>query len=158
MTKKSKWQFWIDRGGTFTDIVAQTPQGNLETLKLLSENPGQYQDAAIHGIQKFLGKETPANRDIESVKMGTTAATNALLEHRGEPTLLVITKGFRDALRIGYQDRPDIFALDIRLPRMLYTEVVEVKERISAHGEIIHSLEEEELQKSLISAQAHGIN
>jgi len=158
MTKKSKWQFWIDRGGTFTDIVAQTPQGNLKTLKLLSENPGQYQDAAIHGIQKFLGKEAPDNRDIESVKMGTTAATNALLEHRGEPTLLVITEGFRDALRIGYQDRPDIFALDIRLPRMLYTEVVEVKERISAHGEIVRSLEEEELQKSLISAHTHGIN
>ena len=158
MTKKSKWQFWIDRGGTFTDIVAQTPQGNLKTLKLLSENPGQYQDAAIHGIQKFLGKETPANREIESVKMGTTAATNALLEHRGEPTLLVTTEGFRDALRIGYQDRPDIFALDIRLPKMLYTEVVEAEERISAHGEIVRSLEEEKLQKSLTSAHTRGIN
>ena len=98
------WQFWIDRGGTFTDVVACTPQGHLKTLKLLSENPGQYQDAAVYGIQKFLSASKSHVREVDSVKMGTTVATNALLQHRGEPTLLVITEGFRDALRIGYQD------------------------------------------------------
>lgn len=152
------WQFWVDRGGTFTDVVACTPQGHLKTLKLLSENPGQYQDAAVYGIQKFLSASKSHVREVDSVKMGTTVATNALLQHRGEPTLLVITEGFRDALRIGYQERPDIFALDIRLPQMLYKEVAEVKERISAKGEIIRSLDEEALQNSLIAALDRGIN
>ena len=135
-----KWQFWIDRGGTFTDIVARTPDGGVLTRKLLSENPSQYQDAAIQGIRELLslapGERLPVER-IAAVKMGTTVATNALLERRGEPTLLVITRGFGDALRIGYQARPKLFALDIELPEMLYDEVLEVDERVGARGEII---------------------
>ncbi|MCW8975478.1 MAG: hypothetical protein OQL10_07145, partial [Sedimenticola sp.] len=115
----SKWQFWVDRGGTFTDVVARKPDGELVTHKLLSENPAQYPDAAIQGIRDLLGvakdQALPADR-IDTVKMGTTVATNALLERQGEPTLLVVTRGFRDALRIGYQTRPDLFALDIELP------------------------------------------
>jgi 5-oxoprolinase (ATP-hydrolysing) len=132
------WQFWIDRGGTFTDIVAQRPDGQLVIHKLLSENPDRYTDAAIQGIRDILGVPSDApipSQQIAQVKMGTTVATNALLERKGDRTVLVITKGFRDALRIGYQNRPDIFARQIVLPEMLYERVIEVEERYSAQGE-----------------------
>ena len=133
----NKWQFWIDRGGTFTDVVARTPDGELLTHKLLSENPEAYKDAAVHGIRQLLGLKPgdsmPAER-IEAVKMGTTVATNALLERKGEPTLLVITKGFRDALRIAYQARPKIFDRHIQLPELLYSQVIEVDERRGPDG------------------------
>lgn len=132
------WQFWIDRGGTFTDIVAQTPEGQILIHKVLSENPERYQDAPLQGIREILGltSDQPLpDQQIEVIKMGTTIATNALLERKGEPTVLLITKGFRDALRIGYQNRPDIFARQIILPEMLYKKVIEVEERYSAQGE-----------------------
>ncbi len=135
-----RWQFWIDRGGTFTDVVARRPDGTLATHKLLSENPAQYADAAVAGIRHLLGiaaDETIPAAQIEAVKMGTTVATNALLERKGERTALVITCGFRDALRIAYQNRPRIFDRHIVLPELLYSQVIEVDERIGAHGEII---------------------
>ena len=134
-----RWQFWIDRGGTFTDIVARRPDGGLTTHKLLSESPGQYRDAAVAGIRHLLGLQPgqPVTADqVECVKMGTTVATNALLERKGEPTLLVVTQGFADALRIGTQARPDLFARAIRLPEMLYAEVLEVAERVDAGGAV----------------------
>jgi 5-oxoprolinase (ATP-hydrolysing) len=135
-----QWQFWIDRGGTFTDIVAKTPSGELKTHKLLSENPERYQDAAVQGVRELLGLKSgeaiPAER-VEAVKMGTTVATNALLERKGERTLLVVTKGFRDQLRIAYQDRPKLFVRKIELPELLYEDVIEVEERIDAHGQVI---------------------
>ena len=140
----SRWQFWVDRGGTFTDVVAMDPEGRVHTRKLLSEDPARYRDAAIAGIRSLLGvpdgAPLPAGR-IAAVKMGTTVATNALLERKGEPTLLVITRGFGDALRIGYQNRPELFTLDIRLPEMLYSRVLEVRERFGAHGEVIEPLD-----------------
>ncbi|MCY7387425.1 MAG: hydantoinase B/oxoprolinase family protein [Burkholderiales bacterium] len=139
------WQFWVDRGGTFTDIVAKLPDGSLLTHKLLSENPEQYRDAAVAGIRHLLGvpRDAPIPVDqIESVKMGTTVATNALLERKGEPTVLFITKGFRDQLRIGYQNRPRIFDRQIKLPKLLYSDVVEVEERIGARGEVVIPLNE----------------
>ena len=141
----SRWQFWIDRGGTFTDVVARAPDGALHTHKLLSENPEQYRDAAVAGIRHFLdlmpGEPIPGDK-IAAVKMGTTVATNALLERKGDRTVLFITKGFRDQLRIGYQNRPHIFARHIVLPELLYSEVVEVEERIGAHGEVVAPLNE----------------
>ncbi len=136
----TKWQFWIDRGGTFTDIVAQSPDGEIFSDKLLSENPEQYEDAALQGIRDFLNitaQDPIPSHKIASVKMGTTVATNALLEHKGDRTLLVITKGFRDALRIGYQNRPDLFALNVKLPEQLYETVIEVDERVDAKGNIL---------------------
>lgn len=137
---KGKWEFWIDRGGTFTDVIGKTPDGNIVSHKLLSENPEHYEDAAIQGIRYllFLGASDNIPMDrIKSIKMGTTVATNALLEREGERTLLVITKGFGDILRIGYQQRPKIFALDIQLPDMLYSDVVEIDERMDIDGNII---------------------
>ena len=135
---RTRWQFWIDRGGTFTDIVANSPDGKLVIHKLLSENPERYTDAAVQGIRDILGIAAnvpiPAAQ-IEAIKMGTTVATNALLERKGDRTILLITKGFRDALRIGYQNRPNIFARHIVLPQMLYDRVIEVAERYSAQGE-----------------------
>ena len=135
-----RWQFWIDRGGTFTDIVGRAPEGALRTLKLLSENPQQYRDAALEGIRRMLGLAsdeliTPAH--VDSVKMGTTVATNALLERRGERTLLVTTRGFRDALRIATQARPRLFERRIVLPELLYERVIEADERIDARGEAV---------------------
>ena len=138
------WQFWIDRGGTFTDIVARRPDGSLATHKLLSEHPERYRDAAVAGIRHLLdvapGKPLPAGA-IEAVKMGTTVATNALLERKGAPTALAITRGFRDALRIAYQNRPKLFARHIVLPELLYGQVVEIDERIGAHGDTVRELD-----------------
>ncbi|MFS8119994.1 MAG: hydantoinase/oxoprolinase family protein, partial [Microcoleus sp.] len=135
---RTSWQFWIDRGGTFTDIVAQKPDGKLVIHKLLSENPDRYTDAAVQGIRDILGiaagESIPAG-EIAAIKMGTTVATNALLERKGDRTILLITKGFGDALRIGYQNRPNIFARHIILPEMLYDRAIEVAERYSAQGE-----------------------
>ncbi|WP_260291243.1 hydantoinase B/oxoprolinase family protein [Sedimenticola hydrogenitrophicus] len=155
-----KWQFWIDRGGTFTDVVAQRPDGSLVTHKLLSENPAQYRDAAIQGMRDLLGvgrdEPLPAER-IDAVKMGTTVATNALLERHGEPTLLLVTRGFGDALRIGYQTRPELFTLDIELSEMLYSQVVEVDERVGAQGELIRPLDEAAARAGLQSAHDQGL-
>src|SRR6186713_2144064 len=156
----ARWQFWIDRGGTFTDVVAKRPDGMLVTHKLLSENPEQYRDAAVAGIRHLLGLKSgepfPAER-VECVKMGTTVATNALLERKGEPTLLVTTRGFRDALRIAYQDRPRIFDLHIVLPELLYTRVIEADERVGAAGDVVRPLDAEALQRDLESAYAAGL-
>ncbi|MBE9007156.1 hydantoinase B/oxoprolinase family protein [Fortiea sp. LEGE XX443] len=154
------WEFWIDRGGTFTDIVAKRPDGELVIHKLLSENPERYTDAAVQGIREILGVSAdaaiPSDR-IAAVKMGTTVATNALLEKKGDRTVLVITKGFRDALRIGYQIRPDIFALEIILPEMLYERVIEVEERYSAQGEELIPLNLDGVRPELQAAYDDGI-
>ncbi|MBD2176099.1 hydantoinase B/oxoprolinase family protein [Pseudanabaena sp. FACHB-1998] len=153
-TSHNQWQFWIDRGGTFTDIVAQRPDGEIVLHKLLSENPDRYTDAPIQGIRDILGLSPNASIPIEqiaAIKMGTTVATNALLERKGDRTVLLITQGFRDALRIGYQHRPNIFARHIVLPEMLYEQVIEIEERYSAYGEVLIALNEDaairELQK-----------
>ena len=160
----NRWQFWIDRGGTFTDIVAKKPlpEGGftLVTHKLLSENPEQYRDAAVAGIRHLLGLKsgdaiTP--EQVECVKMGTTVATNALLERKGEPTLLVTTRGFRDALRIAYQNRPRLFDRRILLPELLYTEVIEAQERVGAAGELVEPLNEADLLAELKAAHARGL-
>jgi len=157
----ARWQFWIDRGGTFTDIVARRPDGTLVTRKLLSENPGRYRDAAVAGIRDLLGlapgAPLPADA-IDAVKMGTTVATNALLERKGEPTLLVVTRGFADALRIGYQHRPKLFVRRIELPTMLYAAVLEVDERIGARGEVIRALDTDAARRDLQDAHAAGID
>ncbi len=155
----ARWQFWIDRGGTFTDIVARRPDGTLLTQKLLSENPEQYEDAAIAGIRRLLDVPTSAliPRDtIDVIKMGTTVATNALLERKGEPTVLFITRGFRDALRIAYQNRPRIFDRHIVLPEVLYSKVVEVHERLGAHGDTVLPLDEMRVRADLESAYDEG--
>jgi 5-oxoprolinase (ATP-hydrolysing) len=156
----NRWQFWIDRGGTFTDIVAKRPDGTLITHKLLSENPEQYRDAAVAGIRYLLGvaPSEPVTPDlVECVKMGTTVATNALLERKGERTLLVTTKGFRDALRIAYQNRPRLFDRQIHLPELLYSAVVEARERVGAHGKVLEALDEAALRADLAAAYASGI-
>ena len=156
----TRWQFWIDRGGTFTDIVGCAPDGALHTHKLLSENPSQYPDAAVEGIRRLLGlapeESIPAQR-VACVKMGTTVATNALLERKGERTVLVITRGFRDALRIATQARPRLFDRHIVLPEMLYERVIEAAERVSARGEIVESLDESALRAGLQGAFADGL-
>ena len=155
------WQFWIDRGGTFTDIVAKKPDGKIIIDKLLSENSDAYKDAAVAGIRRILElkKEDKIPTDIiSSVKMGTTVATNALLERKGDRTLLLITKGFGDLLRIGYQNRPLLFDLNIKLPELLYERVVEVSERLNEKGEVVTELNEEEVRNSLIKAKSDGIN
>jgi len=155
-----RWQFWIDRGGTFTDVVGRRPDGSLVTHKLLSENPEQYRDAAVAGIRHLLGLQpheaiTPAR--VECVKMGTTVATNALLERKGEPTLLVTTRGFRDALRIAYQERPRIFDRHIVLPELLYSRVIEAMERVGANGEVVMPLDEAHLRERLWAAFDAGL-
>jgi 5-oxoprolinase (ATP-hydrolysing) len=154
------WEFWIDRGGTFTDVIGRRPDGELVTHKLLSENPEAYRDAAVHGIRHLLrlkaGDTIPSER-IAAVKMGTTVATNALLERKGDRTLLLITKGFRDALRIGYQARPKIFAKHIIKPDMLYERVVEVDERVRADGAVERALDLDAVRAALEQAQADGI-
>src|SRR5215510_10861709 len=147
-----KWHFWIDRGGTFTDVVARSPKGQITARKLLSQNPGAYDDAALEGIRMSLGLPSgapiPAER-IAAVKMGTTVATNALLERKGERTLLVITRGLKDQLEVGYQNRPDIFARRIVKPEMLYARVVEANERIRADGVVEQPLDAQALQRDL---------
>jgi len=155
------WQFWIDRGGTFTDIVGRQPDGTLVTHKLLSENPEQYRDAAVQGIRDLLGLtqgDTIPAGTIDAVKMGTTVATNALLERKGDRTLLLITKGFGDLLRIGYQARPKLFDLNIVVPELLYERVVEVDERLDKDGEIIRPLDEDSAREALRKAKADGID
>ena len=157
---KNRWQFWIDRGGTFTDIVAQRPDGNLIVHKLLSENPERYADAPLQGIRDILGvapQQPLPTEQIGVVKMGTTVATNALLERKGDRTVLVITQGFKDALRIGYQNRPDIFARQIVLPEMLYERVLEVEERYSAQGEERVPVQIAQLREQLQQAYDAGI-
>src|SRR5947208_14341240 len=137
--QNGQWDFWIDRGGTFTDVVGRRPDGTLLAHKLLSENPEAYRDAAVQGIREMLALERGAlipDGAIGAVKMGTTVATNALLERKGERTLLIITKGFRDALRIGYQARPKIFARHIIKPEMVYERALEVQERVRADGTV----------------------
>ncbi len=155
-----RWQFWIDRGGTFTDIVAKKPDGSLVTHKLLSENPEQYRDAAVAGIRHLLGLKAgePIRADVvDCVKMGTTVATNALLERKGEPTLLVTTRGFRDALRIAYQNRPRLFDRQIVLPELLYSAVVEAQERVGAQGEVLQALDETFLKMDLLAQYTKGL-
>ncbi|HZA94990.1 MAG TPA: hydantoinase/oxoprolinase family protein, partial [Burkholderiaceae bacterium] len=159
MTNAPRWQFWIDRGGTFTDVVARRPDGSLTTHKLLSDNPEQYSDAAIAGIRRLLDVRADAPVPvhlIDSVKMGTTVATNALLERKGEATLLVVTRGFRDALRIAYQNRPRLFDRHIVLPELLYSRVIEVDERIGAHGDVIQALGLAAARSELEAAYAAG--
>jgi len=152
------WHFSIDRGGTFTDIVAMDPAGRLHTSKLLSENPQQYDDAAVHGIRTLLERLEPgATPSIGSIRLGTTVATNALLERRGEATLLVTTRGFRDQLRIGYQNRPELFALEIRRPASLYAQVEEIAGRLDAGGRVIEALDVESTQAMLSAARAQGL-
>ena len=156
----NKWQFWIDRGGTFTDVVAKSPQGTIITHKLLSENPEQYEDAPVQGIRDILGltqaQPIPIN-EIEVIKMGTTVATNALLERKGDRVVLVTTKGFKDALQIGYQNRPDIFALQITLPEMLYESVIEVNERYTTTGEELQPVDRDEVRRDLQAVFDRGI-
>src|SRR5262245_6821051 len=155
-----QWQFWIDRGGTFTDIVGRRPDGTLVTHKLLSENPEHYKDAALQGIRDLLGvagtAPIPSGR-IAAVKMGTTVATNALLERKGERTAVAVTRGFADALRIAYQNRPKIFARHIVLPEMLYERVVEIDERIDPKGEVLAKLDLEAARTGLKTAYDTGI-
>ncbi len=155
-----KWDFWIDRGGTFTDVVARDPDGRIAARKVLSENPEAYEDAALEGIRQFLGVASDApipGHRIKAVKMGTTVATNALLERKGDPTALVITHGLKDQLEIGYQERPDIFAKKIVKPEMLYRRVIEANERVLADGTIERALDEEQLRNDLEVAHATGI-
>jgi 5-oxoprolinase (ATP-hydrolysing) len=154
------WQFWIDRGGTFTDVVAKRPDGALLTHKLLSENPEQYDDAALAGIRALIGagpgEAIPSDR-IEAVKMGTTVATNALLERKGDRTVLAITRGFADALRIAYQNRPRLFARHIVLPELLYERVVEVDERMQADGTVLAPVDLDGARAGLQAAYDDGI-
>jgi len=155
------WQFWIDRGGTFTDIVAKNPDGNIVVDKLLSENTSAYKDAAIAGIKRILGLNNcdtiPTNK-ISCVKMGTTVATNALLERKGDRTLLLITDGFGDLLKIGYQNRPLLFDLDIKLPELLYEKVVEIPERLDSQGKVIKNLDIKKARQALKEAKSEGID
>jgi 5-oxoprolinase (ATP-hydrolysing) len=154
------WEFWIDRGGTFTDIVARAPGGELLTHKLLSENPEQYDDAAIAGIRHLLGLragEPIDSSQVASVKMGTTVATNALLEHKGERTALLVTRGFGDALRIAYQNRPKLFARQIVLPELAYERVVEIDERVDAAGRVLVPLDEAAARAALAELKEQGI-
>ncbi|NMM06148.1 hydantoinase B/oxoprolinase family protein [Polaromonas sp.] len=159
-TGSGRWQFWVDRGGTFTDVVGKRPDGTLVTHKLLSENPEHYKDAAVAGIRHLLGLKAgePIRADVvDCVKMGTTVATNALLERKGEPTLLVTTRGFRDALRIAYQNRPRLFDRHIVLPELLYSAVVEADERVGAQGEVLRLLDEVLLKKELLAHYLKGL-
>jgi len=157
----ARWDFWIDRGGTFTDIVGRRPDGTLKAHKLLSENPEAYPDAAVQGIRDLLGLKAgdpiPAGK-VGAVKMGTTVATNALLERKGDRTLLLITKGFRDALKIGYQARPKIFAKEIIKPDMLYERVAEVDERVRADGTVERAADLAAVRRDLEAAKADGID
>ena len=155
-----QWRFWVDRGGTFTDIVAVSPRGELRALKFLSENPECYDDAVLHGVRRFLelngAEPIPVDR-IKSIKMGTTVATNALLERKGDRTVFVVTKGLRDVIEIGYQARPKTFALDIKKPHLLYEDVIEVDERVREDGGVEKPLDIESARRSLQDAYDRGI-
>jgi 5-oxoprolinase (ATP-hydrolysing) len=159
--REGQWQFWIDRGGTFTDVVAVDPDGRLHARKVLSENPGAYEDAALEGIRRFLGISSdapiPAQR-VAAVRMGTTVATNALLERKGDATALVITRGLKDQLEIGTQARPDIFAKHVVKPDMLYARVIEADERVRADGTVETALDEVRLRSDLEAARKAGIS
>lgn len=158
-TSKEEWQFWIDRGGTFTDIVAKSPTGELLTRKLLSENPEAYEDAALHGIREFLGvlaNDPIPSEHIHAVKMGTTVATNALLERKGEPTILAITEGLNDLIEIGHQARPDTFALNIKKPALLYDDVIGVHERVLNDGTVQIELDATRTRSALAQAYNKG--
>ena len=152
----SDWRFWIDRGGTFTDVVARTPEGKLKVHKLLSEDPSRYRDAAVHAIGVLMA-EAGAPGAVRDLKMGTTVATNALLERRGEPTLLLVNRGYADALLIGYQNRPDLFALEIRRPPALYADVLEAEGRIDAGGRELAPLDAGALLDDLKAARGQGL-
>ncbi|NRR33963.1 hydantoinase B/oxoprolinase family protein [Oxalobacteraceae bacterium] len=160
-SKQLRWQFWVDRGGTFTDIVARRPDGKLVTHKLLSEHPERYDDAVTQGMRDMLGLQAgqplPVDQ-IEVIKMGTTVATNALLERKGARTALAITRGFADQLRIGYQDRPDIFAMRIDLPELIYEEAIEIDERIGAQGEVLQAPDDDSVRRQFMRLRAQGIN
>src|SRR5258708_3671702 len=149
------WSFAIDRGGTFTDVIARSSDGRTRIEKLLSDNPGQYDDAALEAIRRVLTEE---GGDVAGVRMGTTVATNALLERKGQRVGLAITRGFGDALRIGYQARPEIFARHIVLPSMLYEHVVEIDERVGVDGEILMPLDEAQARQALGKIRAGGID
>src|SRR5689334_25195194 len=154
------WEFWIDRGGTFTDVIGRRPDGTLTAHKLLSENPEAYRDAAVQGIRDLLGLKAgePIPPDmIGAVKMGTTVATNALLERKGDRVLLLITRGFRDALKIGYQARPKIFARHIIKPDMVYERVAEVDERVRADGTVERAPDLDAVRAELELARRDGI-
>src|SRR6185295_8300591 len=150
---KRSWIFAIDRGGTFTDVVARASDGRLRVEKLLSENPGQYDDAALEAISRVLGQE---GGEVVEVRMGTTVATNALLERKGERVALAISRGFGDALRIGYQARPDIFARHIVLPSMLYERVIEIDERVCVDGDVLKALDERQAREAMQSVRDAG--
>jgi len=150
------WQFWIDRGGTFTDVVARHPDGAQTVRKLLSEHPGRYDDAALEAISTILHDHGAAFADIDAVRMGTTVATNALLERNGAPVVVVVTQGFGDALEIGVQARPDIFALHIVKPQLLHTHTIEARERVTAEGEILTPLDESHIRAEFTRAHAAG--
>ncbi|QRM57493.1 hydantoinase B/oxoprolinase family protein [Sinorhizobium sp. BG8] len=156
-----KWDFWIDRGGTFTDVIGRDPSGALHPRKLLSENPEAYRDAAIEGIRSLLGVKAgdpiPSGR-VGDIKMGTTVATNALLERKGDRVLLLITKGFRDALRIAYQARPDIFAKEIILPEQIYERVIEIDERVRVDGTVERDLDVATIEAEVARAKGDGID
>ncbi|HEX4800196.1 MAG TPA: hydantoinase/oxoprolinase N-terminal domain-containing protein, partial [Sphingomicrobium sp.] len=149
------WTFAIDRGGTFTDVVARSSDGRLRIEKLLSENPSRYADAALEAIRRVLEEE---GGSVEEVRMGTTVATNALLERKGERVALAITRGFGDALRIGYQSRPEIFARHIVLPTMLYEQVIEIDERVGVEGDVLVPLDEVQAREALARVRADGID
>lgn len=149
------WHFWIDRGGTFTDVVARAPDGREVVRKLLSENPGRYADAAVEAVRTILADH--GGGEIASIRMGTTVATNALLERKGAPTVLVVTEGFGDLLEIGTQARPDIFARHIVKPDQLQDRVIEARERVTAEGEVLTPLDEARVRADLESAKAAGM-
>ncbi|MGH8130688.1 MAG: hydantoinase/oxoprolinase N-terminal domain-containing protein, partial [Steroidobacteraceae bacterium] len=157
MSARRGWQFWIDRGGTFTDIIGRAPDGRLIVDKRLSETAAAAPDSGVSGILALLERHARPDASIEVIRIGTTVATNALLERRGVPTALVTTAGFGDALAIGYQNRPDLFRLHIELPAPLYREVVEADERITAEGEILRPLDEERLAAELRHLREAGI-
>jgi 5-oxoprolinase (ATP-hydrolysing) len=152
---EGSWTFAIDRGGTFTDVVARSSEGQLRVEKLLSENPGRYDDAALEAIRRVLAEE---GGTVAEVRMGTTVATNALLERKGDRCALAITRGFGDALRIGYQARPEIFARQILLPSMLYERVVEVDERVDVDGAVLVPLDEVRARAALAAVREAGID